>query len=89
MLIKPAPPLETQSDLVAESFHLFAKRHRACGGKMLLDLPALPQPPGYRLLVACPCGDTLEEWVDGAVAPRAALLSRLGVRFPSVARSQI
>jgi hypothetical protein len=74
---EPPAILETDIGVVAGSTDLFVKRHAACGGPLLLDVPPLPAGPGFRLVIACRCGDTLEEWVNGAAVPRRVLESRL------------
>ena len=71
------PVPETALDIVVDAGQLFGKRHAGCGGPIVFDLPSLPASRDYRLVMACRCGDTLEEWVSGAVVPRHALADRL------------
>jgi hypothetical protein len=50
----------------------FFKLHATCGGTCY-DTPDLPG-PGYRVIAACRCGDTVEYWLaDGALSPRQLL----------------
>lgn len=59
------PQLAVRTD----ALFLFANRHVQCG-RLDVDLPRLPDGVSYRILAACRCGDTFEEWVDGRHVPR-------------------
>jgi hypothetical protein len=57
----------------------FVKLHVSCYG-ISLDTPPLPRLGGYRAVVACRCGDTIEYWLDDATLPRPHLLAALSTR---------
>jgi hypothetical protein len=44
----------------------FLKLHATCGGACY-DTPELRHGAGYRAVVACRCGDTIEFWLRDAV----------------------
>jgi hypothetical protein len=76
----------SQVEGLREVVVLFAKRHRSCG-QLWLDVPdglladAMP-----RLLMACLCGDTLEEIIRAPTLSRPKLQAIL--RSPSPAAGQ-
>jgi hypothetical protein len=45
-----------------DSIRQFLKLHATCG-RTFLDVPALPDGRGHRVLAACSCGDTIERWL--------------------------
>jgi hypothetical protein len=74
-------------EALREAMALFAKRHRSCG-QLWLDVPpsvladAMP-----RLVMACRCGDTLEEVLRAPTISRAGLLAMLRSLSPAVERT--
>jgi hypothetical protein len=57
----------------------FLKLHATCGGTAL-DTPALPGGAGYRAVIACRCGDTVECWLRDGFLPAEHLIAILAKR---------
>ncbi|HXH83214.1 MAG TPA: hypothetical protein VNN07_09825 [Candidatus Tectomicrobia bacterium] len=55
---------------IDEQVARFTRRHGRCGG-LDVDVPALPSGDGRRLLLACRCGDTLEQPLPALLAAGA------------------
>jgi hypothetical protein len=64
------PPLTVLADLED-----FVTRHRSHG--RLSPAVGLPEPNGYRLKLACPCGVTFERWITPADAAVELALEQL------------
>lgn len=74
--------MEIEIGAVLDAVRTFAKRHATCGG-LSFDLPELPRSTTYRVVMACTCGDTLEEWVEAAWVSRRELAARLARLRPA------
>ena len=68
-------------EIAMDAVGTFVKRHETCGAQMF-DVPPLPQAPGFRVLVACRCGDTFEQSITdpNVPTPRIQDLYRLARR---------
>ena len=67
-------PMAPRDPAVAvDGIRQFLKLHASCYG-VAVDTPDLPREGGYRAVVACHCGDTIEYWLTDALLPRHHLL---------------
>jgi hypothetical protein len=58
--------------VVIEGVRRFLKLHATCG-HAAVDTPELPGGTGYRVVVACRCGETTEYWLNAGLFPRTLL----------------
>ena len=68
-------PMAPRDPAVAvEGIRQFLKLHATCYG-VAVDTPDLPRDGGYRAIVACHCGETIEYWMTDALLPRQQLIA--------------
>jgi hypothetical protein len=68
------PPMAPRDPLVAiVGIRRFLKLHATCYG-VAVDTPDVPG-GGYRAVIACHCGHTIEYWLTDALIPRHQLVT--------------
>jgi hypothetical protein len=78
---------DPQVEALREAVVLFAKRHRSCGQLWLDVAPSVLADAMPRLVMACLCGDTLEEVLRAPTISRTGLLAMLRTVSPAVEKT--